>query len=130
MLNSIALLGRLTGDPELKHTQNNKAVARFTLAVGRDFDREQTDFIDCVAWGKTAEFIYKWFRKGLLVAVTGRIQTRRWEDKQGQKRKSTEVVAEEAHFAEPKRAGGAGDMDSAGAAPDGFEEADGEELPF
>lgn len=107
MLNKAILMGRLTADPELRRTQSNTAVTSFTLAVNRSFTRTgeqpQTDFIDIVAWGKTAEFVAKWFSKGQQVAVAGRIQTRTWEDKQGQKRKSVEVVAEEVHFAEPKR---------------------------
>ncbi|MDP4109654.1 MAG: single-stranded DNA-binding protein [Bacillota bacterium] len=106
MLNKAILMGRLTGDPELRHTPNNTAVTSFTLAVNRSFGskgEQQTDFIDIVGWGSTAEFVTKWFRKGMLVAVSGRIQTRNWEDKQGNKRKSVEVVADEVHFAEPKR---------------------------
>ncbi|WP_458862342.1 single-stranded DNA-binding protein [Acidaminobacterium chupaoyuni] len=105
MLNKAILMGRLTADPELRHTQNNTPVTSFTLAVNRSFAKagEQTDFIDIVAWSSTAEFVSKWFKKGMLVAVSGRIQTRTWEDKQGAKRKSVEVVADEVHFAEPKR---------------------------
>ncbi len=106
MLNKAILMGRLTGDPELRHTPNNTAVTSFTLAVNRSFSRsgeQQTDFIDVVAWGSTAEFVTKWFHKGMLVAVSGRIQTRNWEDKQGNKRKSVEIIADEVHFAEPKR---------------------------
>ena len=107
MLNKAILMGRLTADPELRRTQNNTAVTSFTLAVNRSFSRQgeqpQVDFIDIVAWSSTAEFVTKWFRKGQLVAVSGRIQVRNWEDKQGMKRKSVEVVAEEVFFAEPKR---------------------------
>ena len=107
MLNKAILMGRLVADPELRRTPNNNSVTSFTLAVNRSFVRQgeqpQTDFIDVVAWGKTAEFVSRYFVKGQLVAVAGRIQTRTWEDKQGNKRKSVEVVAEEVHFAEPKR---------------------------
>ena len=107
MLNKAILMGRLVADPELRRTPNNNSVTSFTLAVNRSFVRQgeqpQTDFIDVVAWGKTAEFVSRYFVKGQLVAVAGRIQTRMWEDKQGNKRKSVEVVAEEVHFAEPKR---------------------------
>ena len=107
MLNKAILMGRLVADPELRRTPNNNSVTSFTLAVNRSFVRQgeqpQTDFIDIVAWGKTAEFVSRYFVKGQLVAVAGRIQTRTWEDKQGNKRKSVEVVAEEVHFAEPKR---------------------------
>lgn len=106
MLNKAILMGRMTADPELRHTQSNIPVTSFTLAVDRAYskDREKiTDFIEVVAWRSTAEFAFKYFRKGQLVAVCGSIQTRTWEDKQGGKRKAVEVVADEVHFAEPKR---------------------------
>ena len=107
MLNKAILMGRLVADPELRRTPNNNSVTSFTLAVNRSFVRQgeqpQTDFIDIVAWGKTAEFVSRYFVKGQQVAVAGRIQTRNWEDKQGNKRKSVEVFAEEVHFAESKR---------------------------
>ena len=108
MLNKAILMGRLTRDPELRHTQSNTAVCGFTLAVNRDYvpqGGQTTDFIEVVAWGKTAEFVSKYFAKGQLVAVTGRLQTGNWEDKQGNKRITVEVNAEEVHFAEPKRSG-------------------------
>lgn len=106
MLNKAILMGRLTRDPELRHTQSNTAVCGFSLAVNRDYapqGSQTTDFIEVVAWGKTAEFVSKYFVKGQLVAVTGRIQSRSWEDRQGNKRVTVEVNAEEVHFAEPKR---------------------------
>lgn len=106
MLNKAILMGRMAADPELRHTQSNIPVTNFTLAVDRAYskDREKiTDFIDVVAWWSTAEFVSKYFSKGQLVAVVGSIQTRTWEDKQGGKRKAVEVVADEVHFAEPKR---------------------------
>lgn len=107
MLNKSILMGRLVADPELRSTPQNKTVVSFTIAVERVFKgpngERQTDFIDIVAWGKTAEFVSRYFTKGQLVAVAGRIQTRTWTDKQENKRKSVEVVAEEVHFAEPKR---------------------------
>lgn len=106
MLNKAILMGRLTAEPELRQTQSNIPVTSFTLAVDRSYSRgeqKQTDFIDIVAWRSTAEFVSKWFHKGMLVAVTGRIQVRSWEDAQGNKRRSTEVVADEVFFAEPKR---------------------------
>lgn len=108
MLNKAILMGRLTAAPELRRTPSGTSVTSFTLAVERprrEGEEKQTDFIDVVAWGKTAEFVSKWFTKGQLVAVSGRIQIRNWEDKNGQKRRSFEVVADEAHFAEPKRDG-------------------------
>ena len=92
MLNKAILMGRLVADPELRRTPNNNSVTSFTLAVNRSYVRQgeqpQTDFLDIVAWGKTAEFVSRYFVKGQLVAVAGRIQTRTWEDKQGNKRKS------------------------------------------
>lgn len=109
MLNKAILMGRLTADPELRKTQNGTSVTSFTLAVNRSYTRAgeqaQTDFIDIVAWRNTAEFVSRYFVKGQLVAVEGQIQTRTWEDKNGQKRKSVEVVASEVFFAEPKRDG-------------------------
>ncbi len=106
MLNKVVLMGRLTADPELRSTQQGTTVTSFSLAVDRRFSAgqdKQTDFIDCVAWRNTAEFVSKWFKKGMLVAVTGRLQVRPWEDKQGNKRRSTEVVVDETYFAESKR---------------------------
>lgn len=106
MLNKAILMGRLTSDPELRHTTSNKEVVSFSLAVERDFKTDggaSADFINIVAWGKTAEFVSKYFVKGQLVAVTGRIQTRSYDDKEGNKRHLVEVNAEQVHFAEPKR---------------------------
>lgn len=105
MLNQVSLMGRLTKDPELRTTQSGIAVASFTLAVDRDFKSEEqsTDFINLVAWRQTAEFVSKWFRKGQLAAVTGRIQTRQYTDKQGNNRTAFEVVADHAYFAESKK---------------------------
>ena len=110
MLNKAILMGRLTADPELRSTNTGKSVCGFTLAVNRSFTKQgeqpQADFLDIVAWGKTAEFVSRYFVKGMQVAVAGRIQTRTWEDKQGNKRKSVEIVAEEVHFAEGKKGDG------------------------
>lgn len=103
MLNTAILMGRLVKNPEMRSTQSGTPVCSFTLAVNRRGKDEGTDFLDIVAWSKTAEFVSKYFQKGQLVAVKGRIQTRTWEDQQGNKRKSTEIVAEEVHFAESKR---------------------------
>ena len=106
-MNKVELLARLTKDPEIRYTQtNNTMVASFTLAVNRRFAKEgeqQADFINCVAWSKTAEFVNKYFKKGSQIAVAGRIQTRNWEDDNGQKRYATEVVAEEVYFADSKK---------------------------
>ena len=103
MLNKVILMGRLTAAPEVKRTQSGTAVCSFTLAVERDFTSKtdgsrQTDFIDCVAWKSTAEFLARNFDKGDPLAISGAIQTRMWEDKQGQKRKAVEVIAAEVHF--------------------------------
>lgn len=110
MLNKVVLMGRLTRDPELKHTQSNTSVTSFTLAVDRGYARpgeeKQTDFIDIVAWRQTAEFVTRYFRKGQLVAVTGRLQARKWQDNQGNNRTTYEVVADEVFFAESKRDSG------------------------
>lgn len=104
MLNKAILMGRLTADPELKHTPENTPVTSFTLAVNRTFGQDQqADFIDIVAWRNTAELVCKWFCKGMQMAVCGRIQTRTWEDKQGNKRKSVEVVANEVYFVDWKK---------------------------
>lgn len=91
-------MGRLTRDPELRHTQTEKAVANFTLAVDRDFDRDTADFIECVAWGPMAEFIYKHFSRGKMAAVTGRLQLRDWTDNSGNKRRAAEVIADNIYF--------------------------------
>lgn len=101
MINSAVLMGRLTSDPELRTTQSGKSVASFSMAVERDFQQDgerQADFIDVVAWRGTAEFICKYFRKGRMIAVVGRIQTRTYTDKDGNKRKATEVVADKVSF--------------------------------
>lgn len=107
MLNTAVLMGRLTAEPELRHTPNGVAVTRFTLAVERTYVKSgaerQADFIDIVAWRNTAEFVSKYFHKGQLVAVDGSIQTGSYQDKDGNKRRTFEIVANNVHFAEPKR---------------------------
>lgn len=106
MLNKVMLLGRLVKDPEIKSTTNNTMVASFSLAVGRSYKKEgqpDADFINIVAWGKTAEFVGKYFVKGQQVAICGRLQTRNYDDKEGRKVYVTEVVAEEVHFADSKK---------------------------
>ena len=104
-LNKVVLAGRLTADVELKTTANGTSVCSFTLAVNRRFQKEgqqQADFISCTAWSKTAEFIKRYFSKGSALCIAGNIQTRNWEDNNGQKRYSTEVVVDEAFFVEGK----------------------------
>ena len=103
MLNNITLMGRLTRDPELRYTQNNTEVANFALAVDRDLGEKKTDFIECVAWRKTAEFIEKHFHKGDMIAVIGRLQMREWTDKDGNKRRASEVVADNVYFCGGKK---------------------------
>ncbi len=108
MLNQTTIMGRLTRDPELRCTGSGTAVASFTLAVDRDFTpkdggKRETDFIDCVAWRSVAEFVSKYFTKGRMAVVTGRLQVRTWKDKDGINRRSTEVIAENIYFGEGKR---------------------------
>lgn len=103
MLNIAAIQGRLTADPELRHTQNDAAVTSFTVAVDRRKKDAGTDFIDVVAWRQTAEFVCKYFQKGQMIALTGVIQTRNYEDKQGNKRKAVEIVANDVSFCESRK---------------------------
>ena len=105
MLNHITLMGRLTKDPELRRTGSGVAVASFTLAVDRDFSKEEkeVDFIDCVAWRQTGEFVSKYFAKGRMAVVSGRLQIRSWTDKDGNKRRTAEVVADNVYFADSKK---------------------------
>lgn len=108
MLNHITIMGRLTKDPELRRTGNGTAVASFTLAVDRDFADKQsgekeTDFIECVAWRQTGEFVSKYFSKGRMAVVSGRLQIRGWTDKDGNNRKTAEVVAEQVYFGDSKK---------------------------
>ena len=108
MLNHIVLMGRLTRDPELRYTNSNVAVATFRMAVDRDFGRgengeKQTDFIDVVAWRQTGEFVSKFFTKGSMAVVSGRLQMRDWTDRDGNKRTSAEVVADNVYFGDSKR---------------------------
>ena len=107
-MNKVQLLGRLTKDPEIRYTQtNNTAVASFSLAVNRRFGKEgeerQADFINIVSWGKTAQFCEKYFKKGMQIALVGRIQTRTYDDTEGKKHYVTEVIAEEVYFADSKK---------------------------
>lgn len=107
MLNNVIIMGRLTRDPELRRTQGGTAVTSFTMAVDRDFKSQsgekETDFIDVVAWRNTGEFAAKYLAKGRMAAVEGRIQVRDWQDKDGNRRKSVEVVADNVYFADSKR---------------------------
>ncbi len=144
-MNKVILMGRLTRDPEVRYKQtSNTLVASFSLAVNRRFTRpgeeRQADFINCVAWNKTGEFVSKYFKKGQQVAVVGRLQTRTYDDANGQKRYVTEVVVEETYFAEGRRDGATGDFDSSFGADQAqssdtgatseFEVSSGDDLPF
>lgn len=127
MLNHIVIMGRLTAAPELRYTQSNTPVASFTLAVDRDYQQggseRQTDFIPCVAWRGTAEFVSKYFTKGSMAVVSGRLQLRDWTDKDGNKRRTAEIVADSIYFGESKKRDASPDVP--------FEEIpDDGELPF
>lgn len=140
MLNHIDIMGRLTRDPELRRTASGISCVSFTLAVDRDYSgkdggEKETDFIDCVAWRSTAEFVSKYFTKGRMAVVSGRLQVRKWQNKEGENRYSTEVVAENVYFGDSKKEasggnsyGGGYDMPPAGGFAE-IEEEDGE-LPF
>lgn len=108
MLNHIVIMGRLTRDPELRRTGSGLAVANFSVAVERDYPNKETgeketDFIDCVAWRQTGEFVSKYFSKGSMIAVSGRLQIRSWTDKDGNSRKTAEIIADNVYFGESKR---------------------------
>ncbi len=108
MLNHITIMGRLTRDPELRRTGSGVAVANFCVAVERDFSgkdggEKETDFIDCVAWRQTGEFVSKYFTKGRMIVVSGRLQIRNWTDKEGNKRRSSEVEADNVYFGDSQK---------------------------
>lgn len=110
MLNQISVQGRIVRDPELRRTASGKAVTSFTLACDRDFKNQQTgekevDFIECVAWGGTAEMVEKYFHKGQMAVVTGRLQLRDWTDKNGQKRRQAEILVNNIYFCGSKESG-------------------------
>lgn len=149
MLNHIVIMGRMTRDPELRRTGNGTAVASFTLAVDRDFTgkdggEKETDFIDCVAWRGTGEFVSKYFTKGRMACVSGRLQLRDWTDKDGNKRRQAEIVADNVYFADSKNTAQNGDTGAAAPfAPNQYQQAavtaannfapmdyDDEQLPF
>lgn len=130
-LNSITLIGRLTNEPDMRTTQNGTTVTAFTLAVDRDYQsggsERQTDFISCVAWRKTGEFVSKFFRKGQMMALHGSLQSRKWEDKNGNNRVAFEVIADNVYFCGDKKSDNSVNVD-----PPTFEELDNSsgELPF
>ena len=104
MLNKIIIMGRMTKDPELRTTQTGTPVASFTIAVDRD-RQDETDFIDVVAWNGTAEFVSRYFRKGSMIIISGRLQMRKWQDRDGNNRTSYEVLADSVYFGEAKKDG-------------------------
>ncbi len=125
MLNHITIMGRLTRDPELRRTGSGVAVASFTVACDRDFSgkdggEKETDFIDCVAWRQTGEFVSKYFTKGRMAVVSGRLQIRSWTDKEGNKRRTAEIVADNVYFGDSKRDGDSGSAYSAPASFGGY----------
>lgn len=138
MLNHVTLMGRLTRDPELKKTNNDLSVVRFSLAVERDFNQDKdnkvTDFINCVAWRHTAEFVSKYFQKGSMAAVSGRLQINSYTDKEGVKREGAEVLVDSVYFAGSKQQNSG--SQSAPAKEEypvpekGFKEYDDGDLPF
>ena len=138
MLNVVAIQGRMTRDPELRHTQAGKAVTSFSLAVERDFKsngEKETDFIDVVAWGQTAEFVCSYLGKGRMIGVTGRLQVREWQDRDGNRRRSAEVQADRVYFLDSKRDNDAPSdygMPPYASEPSGFSELDEPDgdLPF
>ena len=132
MLNRIIVMGRMTRDPELRRTNSGTAVASFSLAVDRDFKSQsgekETDFVDIVAWRSTADFVSKFFTKGRMAVVEGRLQIRDWKDKDGNNRRSAEVVAEHVYFGDSKRS----ESDTPSASGDFWEIPEDEEgeMPF
>lgn len=134
MLNKIMVMGRLTADVGLRATQSGKNVATFTVAVDRDFKgpngERETDFINCVAWQGTGEFVSKYFSKGSMAVVVGRLQTRRYETTDGQKRTATEIIAENVYFGESKKETANNAPVAPNADIDGFVPVEDEDLPF
>ena len=125
MLNHITIMGRLVRDPELRRTGSGIAVASFTVAVDRDFGgrdggEKETDFIDCVAWRQTGEFVSKYFTKGRMIVVSGRLQIRSWTDKDGNKRRTAEVIADNVYFGDSNKREGEGTAYAAPAAFGGY----------
>ena len=131
MLNKVVVMGRMVRNPELRRTNSGTAVASFTIACDRDFKSDggerEADFIECVAWRNTAEFVSKYFTKGRMAVVSGRLQTRNWTDKEGNKRKATEIVAESVYFGDSTRE----ELQSYAAPQESFAELpDDGEIPF
>ena len=138
MLNRITIMGRLTADPELRHTQSGVAVTTFFLACDRDFrdkatGEKETDFFPVVCWRQTAEFAARYFAKGRLVVVSGRLQLRDYTDKEGNRKSATEIQADQVYFGESRRPDDAPKAEKQPARPDPFadlQEADDDDIPF
>lgn len=133
-LNSVNLMGRLTADPTLRYTQSETAVASFTLAVDRDYqsggNERQTDFVECVAWRKTAEFISRHFAKGRMMALHGSLQSRKWQDRDGNNRVSWEVVADNVYFCGDRKNESAGNVNITATEFEELGNDEGGSLPF
>lgn len=132
MLNNISIMGRLTAAPELKRTASGKSVTNFTLAADRDFKgpngKKETDFFEVVAWGNTAEFVTKYFGKGRMAIVAGRLQSRKWTDANGNKRQTWEIVADNVYFGDSKPESAKPWPETA--SDNVFSDVDDDELPF
>ena len=130
-MNIVCIMGRLTADPELRTTQSGTSVTSFTVAVDREFKKDETDFLTVVAWRQTADFITRYFRKGKMIAIVGSIQTRVYEDKNGNKRTATEIIAEKASFCGDKNEGGKDTAETPKTDLSAvFDDADDDGLPF
>ena len=133
MLNHITVMGRLTKDPELRRTGTGTAVTSFTIACERDFGengQKETDFLDCVAWRGTAEFVDRNFAKGRMIVVSGRLQIRSWTDKDGNKRRSAEILADNVYFGDAKKTSDANDVQAQPAQDFAMIDDDDAQLPF
>lgn len=130
MINNIVIMGRLTKDAEERKTNSGKTVCSFCVAVDDRFDREKTHFIDVIAWNNTAEFVCKYFHKGSMIAVQGRLTTRMWEDKAGTKHKAVEIVADEVSFCGDKKSDTSRPADVAPPADEDYRDIPDDDLPF
>ena len=130
MINSVVIMGRLTKDAEERKTNSGKTVCGFCVALDDRFDKEKTHFVDVIAWNKTAEFICKYFHKGSMIAVQGRLTTRTWEDKNGTKHKAVEIVADEVSFCGDKKSDTSHPADVAPPADEDYRDIPDDDLPF
>ena len=130
MINNVVIMGRLTKDAEERKTNSGKSVCSFCVALDDRFDKEKTHFVDVIAWNKTAEFICKYFHKGSMIAIQGRLTTRTWEDKNGTKRKAVEIVADEVSFCGDKKSDTSHSADVAPPADGDYRDIPEDDLPF